>query len=421
MDDKDINRNSDGKPITDIMDNLFDDFFASIESDEGPDSKKENPIPEAPPGKPDQQKIIPKKERSTPDNPSVKPDTQKIATKKSLNKKSIPSGQSAKNKPALKKDVITAEKKPSYEGRGKTALQNVFKKANQKYKKNELWSKVKKCLKPVIFTLLISLLVILSMFTGKVMDYDGVLKFFHMTNPSTSVPENFSTTNKNVKKVSVSKNIETPPPVDVSGNIKTPFPKKGLVESKIVKRDIQGSDRNNDEDENQITTDTILLEKSADEIPDVIKQEIMSHPYSIYLGSYNSLTGVKQASSDYMKMGITSYWIKIDLGKKGIWFRLFAGYFQTREDADEFIKTRQIKEARSRLTRYANLIGTYRSEEDMEKKKTYLEELGYSPYIINDTDDSYRLYTGAFYQKSRAEEQKKDLIFNGIKSEVVER
>ena len=56
------------------------------------------------------------------------------------------------------------------------------------------------------------------MFTGKVMDYDGVLKFFHMTNPSTSVPETFSTANKNIKKVSVSKNIETPPPVEASEN-----------------------------------------------------------------------------------------------------------------------------------------------------------------------------------------------------------
>ncbi|MFC1841329.1 SPOR domain-containing protein, partial [Thermodesulfobacteriota bacterium] len=113
--------------------------------------------------------------------------------------------------------------------------------------------------------------------------------------------------------------------------------------------------------------------------------------------------------------------VKLDLGEKGVWYRLFAGYFQTRKEADEFIKTMKMQGAESKLTKHANFIGTYSSKEDIEKYKTRLEEQGYSPYIINDAEDTYQLYIGAFYQKDRAEEQNSDLALDGIESELVER
>ena len=120
-------------------------------------------------------------------------------------------------------------------------------------------------------------------------------------------------------------------------------------------------------------------------------------------------------------MGITSYWIKLDLGKKGIWYRLYVGCFQKREEADEYIKTWKLPDAESKNTKYANLIGSYISKDDAEKHKADLEEKGYSAYIISDTKDAFRLYTGAYYQKEQAEAQKADLELNGIKSLVVKR
>ena len=117
----------------------------------------------------------------------------------------------------------------------------------------------------------------------------------------------------------------------------------------------------------------------------------------------------------------STYWVKLDLGDKGIWFRLFAGYFQTREEADEFIRTRKIKGAESRRIKYANLIGFYTSKEEIEKQKAILEKQGYSPYIINDTEKNFRLFVGAFYQRVRAEKQNSHLANNGIHSQLVER
>jgi hypothetical protein len=69
-------------------------------------------------------------------------------------------------------------------------------------------------------------------------------------------------------------------------------------------------------------------------------------------------SSVKELSSNYMKGGITSYWIKLDLGKKGIWYRLYVGCFQKREEADEYIKTWKLPDAESKNTKYANLIGS---------------------------------------------------------------
>ncbi|MGD9162072.1 MAG: SPOR domain-containing protein [Desulfobacteraceae bacterium] len=297
----------------------------------------------------------------------------------------------------------------SLEDTDKAAVQNVFKNANQEYKNKVLWEKIRQGLNPVIFTLLILMLVILSVFTGTIMDSDSVMKFFNMKNTSASIPAHVSIRHTNKRKVSVSKAI------------KDPSPEKSVEGSKTEKTDIHGSGIVKEETESQATTDTILLVKTADEPPDVVKEEFISYPYSVYLGSYSSFEKVETALSVFSEKEITTYWIKLDLGEKGIWFRHFAGYFKTRDEADEFIKNRQLKDAESRLTKYTNLIGIYRSKEDMDIEKARIEELGYSPYIISDSEDVYRLYAGAFYQKGRAEELKADLELNGVKSELVER
>jgi len=67
------------------------------------------------------------------------------------------------------------------------------------------------------------------------------------------------------------------------------------------------------------------------------------------------------------------------------------------------------------------MVGIYTSVEELGKQKAILEKLEYCPYVISDTENVFRLYVGAFYQKDRAEEQNSDLMLNGIQSEIVER
>ncbi len=145
-----------------------------------------------------------------------------------------------------------------------------------------------------------------------------------------------------------------------------------------------------------------------------------SHPYSVYIGSFKDLDRARKAVSDFQTKG-ASYWVKTDLGDKGIWYRVYIGCFQTRDQAGTFIETHQIADGESRQTTYANLIGTYSSDEELDKMRLSLLNLEFSPYVIEASGGGSHLFTGAYYQKARAEEEHRDLKAKGIQSQLVER
>ena len=148
------------------------------------------------------------------------------------------------------------------------------------------------------------------------------------------------------------------------------------------------------------------------------KTVFTSFPYSVYLGSFKTRDRARTAA---LNSPSVSYWVGIDLGEKGIWYRVYIGYFRTRDEADTFIKEHQIADGESRLTPYANLIGTYRSDEESNQMNRSLLELGFCPYVIKEADGRSRLFTGAFYQRERAEKEHRDLTAKGIQSQLVKR
>jgi cell division protein FtsN len=111
----------------------------------------------------------------------------------------------------------------------------------------------------------------------------------------------------------------------------------------------------------------------------------------------------------------------VDLGEKGKWFRLFTGFFRTREEAEAFIRENQIPGAYSRHTKYAVLIGTYKSEEELNTERMELRALGCFSYEVKGKNSVFGLFAGAFYQMARAQKQKADLGSKGIQGQVVER
>ena len=429
MDDKDTN--SKEKSVSESIEAQFDDLFAPKKPDAVPDSEKKPSDSDTPPAKKVLKKVthpkplnkkvtppkapVPKKHSSASGKPSDKEDHQKFKPNKTLFEKKTQPVPEPESKPRAEEDSdvpVTKKEVKETVDTGKTAVENVFKKANQEFNKNVLWEKFKQGLNPLIFSLLILLLILLSILNGMMMDSDGILEFLNIKDTPTSALMPLTVKHKNKRKVSVHKVINTP------------VPEEDIAEAKIEKPDTQMPDINEEKALPVSTSPLPLVENddnSDDVTNDVVKEEFISYPYSVYLGSYNSVEKVKTASADYRSKGITSYWIKIDLGTKGVWYRHFVGYFRTRNEADAFIKARQIKEAESRVTKYAILIGVYRSKEEIERQKTRLEELGYSVYIISDSENVYRLYAGAFYQEGRAEEFKGDLAANGIKSKIVER
>jgi len=156
------------------------------------------------------------------------------------------------------------------------------------------------------------------------------------------------------------------------------------------------------------------------------KEPVFSHvragqyPYSIYLGSY-AKSRLEKAISIYQEKGLAPYWVKVDLGDKGVWFRVFAGYFRSKEAAEGYIKANRLDEAEPRHTKYAVFLGEYQSADELNRAKEKLLSIGFCPYSIKDANEGILLYSGAFYRKDFAEKAQNELISKGIKAELVER
>jgi len=56
-------------------------------------------------------------------------------------------------------------------------------------------------------------------------------------------------------------------------------------------------------------------------------------PYSILLSSCQQQESVQKVLSEYKEIDLEPYVVKVDLGQKGSWWRIFAGYYETREGA----------------------------------------------------------------------------------------
>ncbi len=153
----------------------------------------------------------------------------------------------------------------------------------------------------------------------------------------------------------------------------------------------------------------------------LLPEKRVLYPYSIYLGSFKSKKRVEKAIVAYQKVGLSPYRVRVDLGPKGIWYRVFAGHFRSREEARAFLNRKKIPDAEVKHTRYAVLVGSYPSLGQADKMKSRLTALGYDPYTVRDRGQEVSVYVGAFYRKERAEKLGLDLASRKIKGRVVQR
>ena len=62
-------------------------------------------------------------------------------------------------------------------------------------------------------------------------------------------------------------------------------------------------------------------------------KEESSGPYSILLSSCRLQESVQIVLTKYKKIGLDPYVVKVDLGEKGFWWRIWAGHYESREKA----------------------------------------------------------------------------------------
>ena len=135
-----------------------------------------------------------------------------------------------------------------------------------------------------------------------------------------------------------------------------------------------------------------------------------------------TLDRARTAVSIYEKNhAISSHWVNVDLGEKGLWYRIFTGHFGTEHEAEAFIKQRQLQEGEVKRTRFSTLIGVYSKQGEAEETVRRLSQIGYSSYFVPGPGGGIKLYSGAFYTLEGAKKQQAELASKEIKSRVVER
>ena len=146
-----------------------------------------------------------------------------------------------------------------------------------------------------------------------------------------------------------------------------------------------------------------------------------AYPYSLYIGSFKTLKRADKAVSIYTRKGLRpAYKVKVSLSN-GVWYRVYMGYFESKEAAGRFRLDNDLTETEVKKTQYANLIGTYSSTATLEDRIRSLNEHGFSSYVIADEGGQYRLFVGAFQPEARAERQRQELESEGIPNKIVER
>jgi tetratricopeptide (TPR) repeat protein len=156
----------------------------------------------------------------------------------------------------------------------------------------------------------------------------------------------------------------------------------------------------------------LLIGKDMVSHNDVISKSIEKvslHPYSILLSSCRQVDSVQKVLIKYRKIGLAPYVVKVELGKKEVWWRIFAGHYKTRKEALKIKNRRNLPDSIIMKTPYTNLIDSFSSEIEATEMLPNIKKLGYSPYIVKTVENNFQLVVGAFKTKKGAKKQKLEL------------
>jgi general secretion pathway protein A len=149
------------------------------------------------------------------------------------------------------------------------------------------------------------------------------------------------------------------------------------------------------------------------------QKQTVAYPYSIYLGAYRTRARAENALKILQEMNLSPYRVRVVLRKKGVWYRIFLGYFKDYHEAEKTIAIYNLKNAEIKNTKYATCMGTFASVKETHSKIQFLHQRGYSPYVIPGASGKSRVYVGAFYTRRGAETLSAELKSKGIISPVV--
>ncbi|NOR25814.1 MAG: hypothetical protein GQ542_15785 [Desulforhopalus sp.] len=162
-------------------------------------------------------------------------------------------------------------------------------------------------------------------------------------------------------------------------------------------------------------TSSALLELEVTILPED------EYPFSILLETFVEQKIAQQAILFYQKRDISAHWVKVDLGEKGIRYRLFTGIFATIPEAQHYLDQNQLFDKLIKPTYYSARVGVYQDQAQLANAFVKARDTGFIPYILGTKKAVYHLYVGAFYTYTGATSQCRALTDAGLSCEPVRR
>jgi len=164
------------------------------------------------------------------------------------------------------------------------------------------------------------------------------------------------------------------------------------------------------------------VSKTTESQAEPISVKPKSHlPYSILLSSCRLPQSARKIVSDYQKVGLAPYVVKVEFENGDVWLRVLAGNYPTRNEALKVKKIHHLSDAIVKKTPYANLVGSFSSEDEVKDSLKRLKALGYSPYVLKRAENKFQVVVGAFITTEGAEKQKSELQSKGVSNKIIER
>jgi hypothetical protein len=151
------------------------------------------------------------------------------------------------------------------------------------------------------------------------------------------------------------------------------------------------------------------------------------YPYTIHMSSWRDPALAIERMDSLRLMLRPTFITKIDLGEKGVWYRVDYGLFTTIKDAVE--KSRELQGAKianksafvGTPVPYAIKVGTFETEEQALAEQSRLRSLGAISYIVEGSERCFRLLVGAYPDKDSTKLVQNDLGAIGITFKITKR
>jgi type II secretory pathway predicted ATPase ExeA/cell division septation protein DedD len=130
---------------------------------------------------------------------------------------------------------------------------------------------------------------------------------------------------------------------------------------------------------------------------------MQSRAYILQLGSFNTLATTLRAADIYSRKGIAAHWNEVQLGAKGLWYRVFAGRFESIEAARRYQDAHGLKDAQILFAPWSVLIDRAGEAERISSVRKRIQARGVDAYAASGDGHQFHLFAGAFITQERAQ------------------